>query len=148
MRRGILQRSGEGGFFWVRSASFGSALGLDAIFYRVFGPPGRTRTCNLRLRRPLHYPVVLRAAGAQYPIPCRVGQVIPLTTFQNCQSSDDGSPLPSDGGAVLSAEVRENLPERKFDYHGRDAKTLSKILRPLSSSIDSAVTVRSKRSRS
>ncbi len=41
------------------------------------GPPGRTRTCNLRLRRPLHYPVVLRAVGAQYPIPCRIGQAHP-----------------------------------------------------------------------
>ena len=39
------------------------------------GPPGRTRTCNLRLRRPLHYPVVLRAEGAQYPTPEHQGQV-------------------------------------------------------------------------
>ena len=39
------------------------------------GPPGRTRTCNLRLRRPLHYPVVLRAARAKYPTPAEWGQV-------------------------------------------------------------------------
>ena len=45
------------------------------IDYEVNGPPGRTRTCNLRLRRPLHYPVVLRAEGAQYPTPDQRGQV-------------------------------------------------------------------------
>ena len=39
------------------------------------GPPGRTRTCNLRLRRPLHYPVVLRAERAKYPTPEQWGQV-------------------------------------------------------------------------
>ena len=39
------------------------------------GLPSRTRTCNLRLRRPLHYPVVLRAARAKYPTPAEWGQV-------------------------------------------------------------------------
>ena len=48
---------------------------VDQIDYEVNGPPGRTRTCNLRLRRPLHYPVVLRAEGAQYPTPEHWGQV-------------------------------------------------------------------------
>ena len=146
MRRGILQRSGEGGFFWVRSASFGSALGLDAIFYRVFGPPGRTRTCNLRLRRPLHYPVVLRAAGAQYPIPCRVGQVIPPITFYDCHSPC--VLVSSYCGRKLFAAIEQGALGSLALYCGPDVKTLSKIRRPLSSSMDSAVTVRSKRSRS
>jgi hypothetical protein len=44
------------------------------------GPPGRIRTCNLRLRRPLHYPVVLRAEGAQYPIVASLGQVKTVPT--------------------------------------------------------------------
>ncbi len=48
---------------------------LKPRFYAVKGPPGRIRTCNLRLRRPLHYPVVLRAAGAKYPTPDELGQV-------------------------------------------------------------------------
>ena len=112
--------------FWARPA------GLEPATY---GLEGR---CTIRLcygRRARSIPFLARLAKSSHSQPFRI-------------ASDDGSPLPSDGGAVLSAEVRENLPERKFDYHGRDVKTLSKILRPLSSSMDSAVTVRSKRSRS
>jgi hypothetical protein len=46
-------------------AFWGQYLG---VFFKRNGPPGRIRTCNLRLRRPLHYPVVLRAEQAEYPI--------------------------------------------------------------------------------
>lgn len=34
------------------------------------GAPGRTRTCNPRLRRPVLYPVELRARGSQFYTNC------------------------------------------------------------------------------
>ena len=60
------------------------------------GPPGRTRTCNLRLRRPLHYPVVLRAAGAKYPILCRSGQVEPPA-----QAGEGSAALPMTPASIV-----------------------------------------------
>ena len=44
---------------------------------------------------------------------------------------------------MLFAELGENPQERGTHYHGRDAKTLAKIRRALSSKMLSAVTVRS-----
>jgi hypothetical protein len=58
------------------------------------------------------------------------------------------SQLPSDGGAVLSTELANKLPKCLSGYHGRDAKTLAKMRRALSSKMLSAVTVRSNRSSS
>ena len=59
-----------GDFAGDRGSDWGFPFPISLVyeaFRGVKGPPGRTRTCNLRLRRPLHYPVVLRAAGAKYP---------------------------------------------------------------------------------
>jgi hypothetical protein len=104
----------------------------NADLRALMGPPGRTRTCNLRLRRPLHYPVVLRAAGAQYPIPCRVVKVIPVITFYDCQSwGVNRQPmvvqcyLPSSGpvrwsaGLVTTDERRKRWPKCGARCHRR-----------------------------
>ena len=114
------------------SGTVARPAGLEPATY---GLEGR---CTIRLcygRRARSIPFLAGLAKSSHPQPFRI-------------ASDDGSPLPSDGGAVLSAEFRENLPERKFDYHGRDAKTLAKMRRALSSKMLSAVTVRSNMSSS
>ena len=49
---------------------------------------------------------------------------------------------------MLFSELGGTLSERRLDYHGRDAKTLAKMRRALSSKMLSAVTVRSNMSSS
>ena len=49
--------------FFIESTKhrIGKCLSKLLIFIKKVGAPGRTRTCNPRLRRPMLYPVELRA---------------------------------------------------------------------------------------
>ena len=41
----------------------------DRLLTSGFGAPGRTRTCNLRIRRPLHYPLCYGGYWARCDLP-------------------------------------------------------------------------------
>jgi hypothetical protein len=86
-----------------------SRLSYERIYVARNGALGRTRTCNPRLRRPMLYPVELRAHGEQY-------EIIDYQVF--CNKSDSSQWMFSPAArtdAVAGIETLEHRRKLGFD---------------------------------
>ena len=132
--------------FWYHIIELGVRRSAELQLMRAVARPaglepatyGLEGRCTIRLcygRRARSIPFLAGLAKSSQPQPFTI-------------ASHRESQLSSDGGAMPFAKLGNDLWERWSDYHGRDAKTLAKMRRALSSKMLSAVTVRSNRSSS
>ncbi len=107
---------------------------------RKSSTPGRNRTCNLRIRSPLLYPIELRARAGQpnprirssYPKPCRSAKLVRKSSFSPLCSLNDPPPAEKVPEPLLPARNRHaETDDRESARTIRGDRTTDRHLRKL-----------------